>query len=174
MSKLYILTDATLFIDGVGTFGTATSVEVPAIKPIKTDHNPIDGVGTQKLPNGKVEIDTFKATLNCFYPDVFTSIANPFKSVLIQVYGNLMGFTNGSQDGNEQALLTMKCSASEYKALCDKKEQDASNWDLTFDPSSVYLRFNNKELIDVDFDNNQYIVNGADIRADILKNLGIT
>lgn len=173
MSKQYILTDATFFIDGVGTFGQATSVEVPVIKPVKTDHKPIDGVGTQKLPTGKFELDTFKATLNCFYPDVFTAVANPFNSVLIQVYGNLMGFSNGSQDGNEQAVLTMKCSAAEYKALCDKAEHDAPTWDLTFDPSSVSLIFNNKELIDIDLDNNEVSVGGVDLRADILKNLGI-
>ena len=173
MSKQYILTDATLFIDSVGTFGKATSVEVPTVKPKKTDHNPIDGVGTQKLPTGKFEIDTFKTTLNCFYPDVFSAVANPFNSVLIQVYGNLMGFSNGSQDGNEQALLTMKCSAAEYKALCDKKEQDAPNWDLTFDPSSINLVFNRKELINIDLDNNDVSIGGVDLRADILKNLGL-
>lgn len=174
MSKQFVLTDATFFLDGVGTFGQATEVSVPTIKPVKVDRKSIDGVGTQKLPTGKVEVDTFKAVLNCFYPEIFKKISNPFKSVSIIVYGNLMGFSNGSMDSNNKASLFMTCSASEYKALCDKKEHDDTSYELSFDPSSIRLVYNNQELQNIDLDNNIYDVDGEDIRKDILKNLGLT
>ena len=173
MAQQYVLTDATFYLDTIGTIGKATAVEVPTITPVKEDRKTIDGVGTQKLPTGKIEVGTFKGTLNCFYPEIFSKIVNPYKSVLIKVYGNLMGFTNGSKDGNKKALLTMKCSAAEYKTLCDKKEHDATSYDLTFDPSSVRLIFDGIELLNVDLDNNVYEVMGEDVRAEIVKNLGI-
>lgn len=174
MSEQFVLTDATFFLDGVGTFGKATEVSVPTIKPQKVERKSIDGVGTLKLPTGKVELDTFKANLNCFYPEIFKKIANPFKSVSVIVYGNLMGFSNGSQNSNNKASLFMTCSAAEYKALCDKKEHDDTTYELNFDPSSSRLVYNNEELQNIDLDNNIYKVNGEDIRKDILKNLGIT
>lgn len=173
MSKQFVLTDVSLFLDGVGTFGQTSEVSVPTIKIVKVERKSIDGVGTLKLPTGKVELDSFKAVLNSFYPEIFKKIANPFKSVGITVYGNLMGFSNGSQDSNNKAALFMTCSAAEYKALCDKKEHDDSNYELSFDPSSSRLVYNNEELQNIDLDNNIYKVNGEDIRKDILKNLGI-
>lgn len=173
MPQQYVLTDATIFLDNIGTVGKATSVEVPTIKPVKEERKTIDGVGTQKLPTGKIELDTAKVTLNCFYPEVFNKLTNPYNSTLVKFYGNLMGFTNGSQDGNDSAKVFMKCSAAEFKALCDKKEHDATSYEVTLDPSSVRLIFKGKDLLNIDIDNNVYEVNGIDVRKDILKNLGI-
>lgn len=169
----YVLTDATAFIDTIGTFGRATEVVVPTIKPIKEERKSIDGVGTQKLPTGKVEIDAAKVTLNCFYPELFSKFTNPYESVTVKFYGNLMKFENGSKVCNDKASLFMTCSASEFKALCDKKEHDSTSYELNLDPSSVRLVYKNQELLNIDIDNNIYEVNGVDIRRDILKNLGI-
>lgn len=103
--KQRILTDAIIYIGQNSTLGIAKEVTVPRVKPVSVDRKHLSGVGTQKLPNGKVDIDDVKIVLDSFYPEVFDSIANPFDAVNLKITANSTKFANGAVDSHEPVEL---------------------------------------------------------------------
>lgn len=171
--KQRILTDAIIYIGQNSTLGTAKEVTVPQVKPVFVERKNLGGVGTQYLPNGKVDIDDVKVVLNSFYSDIFETIANPFGAVSLKITANSMKFANGEVDTHESVELYIRGRSNEFGLLADMKEHDDSDYPMNFHLSKVRLVVGGKEKYHVDFDNNVYIVNGVDVRAEINKNLGL-
>lgn len=172
--KQRVMTDAVIYVGQNSTFGIAKEVTVPQVKPVFLERKPVGGVGTQYLPNGKLDIDDLKVVLNSFYPDVFKEISNPFDAVSLKITANSMKFANGTVASHEPVELYIRGFSNEFGLLADMKEHDDSDYPMTFHLAKVRLIVGNKELYHVDFDNDVYIVNGVDVRADINKNLGLT
>lgn len=171
--KTRIMSDCIVYIGDNNTLGTASEVTPPIVKPVYVDRQKLYGVGTESLPNGKVEVDDAKISMFSFYEQVLRNIANPFKAVNLKVTGNLMEFENGEVVSNKAADLYIRGRSTEFGLLCEAKGHDDSTSTLNFKVSKARLVVDNEEIIHVDIENDVYIVDGIDIRAEIKKNLGL-
>lgn len=176
MVKRNVITDACLYI-GVNNdcFGRASKVTPPTIKHGKVTLKDLATMGELSLSNGKIEgtLET-KVTLNSFYEDVFNKISNPFKAVDLKICSNVMEFENDDVTSNTGMTLFMRGRSDEFGLLGELNEHDNMNHEITFHCSMVRLVKNGKELYYIDIANNIWIVNGIDIRKDIIKNLGLS
>lgn len=172
--KKEIMVDCNFYVGDKNCFASASEVSVPSIKYKKVEFSSIASIGTQKLPTGKIEALESKVKLTGFSSDVFSEVADPFGSVDVTVYGDLVSFDGDEVTGHKPAVLSMSVSTAEFKALGDKKEHDNIEQEITFDVSAFTLEVNGKELYKVDIANNILKVNGKDLRKDINANLGLT
>lgn len=171
--KKQVMVDCNLYVGKNNCFATASEVVTPEIKYKTIEHSSIASVGTVDLPTGKLEKMEAKITLTGFSEEVFSDTANPFKSVELIVYGNLMKYDGDEVTENKPAKLYMTCSTSSFKPLGDKKEHDNVVQEITLTPSAVKLEVNGKALFEVDIDNNILKVGGKDLRSEINANLGL-
>lgn len=169
-----VFTDSCLYI---GTnndlFGRATSITPPSIKNKKVELSDLGSIGEIKLSNGKIEAIETTITLNSFYPDVFAKIANPFRAVELKAYENFVEYENEDAVENIGSKLFMRGTSQEFGLLGEMSEHDNMSYEMKFDLTMARLIDNGKELYYIDIPNNVFIVNGVDVREDILKNLGL-
>lgn len=168
-----IFTDSCVYIGNNDCFGRANSVTPPTIKHSKIELKDLGTIGAIKLANGKIEAIETTINLNCFYPDVFKKVANPFSSVDLKVYSSFMEYENDSAVDNIGSKLFMRGTSQEFGLLGEMKEQDNMSYEMKFDLTMARLVHNGKELYYIDIPNNIWLVNGVDVRKDILKNLGL-
>ena len=168
-----IFTDANLYVGDLGCFGRANSITPPPIKNKKNELNDLGSIGAIKLSNGKIEALEATIKLNCFYPDIFRKIANPFAAVDLKAYANFMEYENDSAKDNIGAKLFMRGTSSEFALLGEMKEHDNMDYEMKFDLTMARLVYNGVEEYYIDIPNNIYIIGGIDVRADIMKNLGL-
>lgn len=175
MVQRNVISDACIYIGANNDcFGRATKITPPTIKHGEVELNDLGSMGTLKLANGKIDgaLET-KITLNSFYKDIFQKISNPFGSVDLKLCSNVMQFENDEVTANTGLTLYMRGKSSEFPLLGEMNEHDNMNYEMTFNCSMVRLVDNGKELYYIDILNNIWIVNGVDIRKDIIKNLGL-
>lgn len=171
--KRNLFTDCCVYIGSNDCFGRANSVSAPVIKNSKIELKDLGSIGAIKLSNGKIDAIESTINLNCFYEDVFKKIANPFSAVDIKVYGNFMEYENDSAVDNISSKLFMRGTSQEFGLLGDMKEHDNMEYEMKFDLTMARLVYKGKELYYIDIPNNIWIVNGVDVRRNILKNLGL-
>lgn len=168
-----VFTDSCIYINSNDCFGRANSVTPPVIKNTKIELKDLGTVGAIKLSNGKVEALEATINLNCFYSDIFKEIANPFDAVSIKVYSNFVEYVNDAADSNVGSKLFMRGTSQEFGLLGEAKEHDNMTYEMKFDLTMARLVHNGSELYYIDIPNNIWVVNGVDIRSDILENLGL-
>ena len=169
-----VFTDACIYIGGNDCFGKASKVTPPSIKYGKHEIKDLGTIGAMNLPNGKIN-DALECTitLNSFYPDIFKKIANPFKAVDLKVYSNFTEFENDDATGNVGTKLFLRGSSQEFGLLGEQNQHDNMDYEMKFDLTMARLVVDNKELYYIDIPNNVFIIDGVDVRKDIVKNLGL-
>lgn len=171
--KKRVMVDCNLYIGDKNCFATASEISTPEIKFKSVESETIASVGSADLNTGKIEPMEAKFTLTGFSEHVFGEIANPYKSVEITVYGNIMEYDGDEVCANKPAALFLTCSTSAFKLLADKKGHDNVSQEITVKPSAAKLQIDGKSLFEVDVNNNILKVNGKDLRSEINANLGL-
>lgn len=174
MFNQYVLTDAVVYLDNNCTLGVAKKVTTPKITPGSITRKTLAGVGEETLNNCKVTVGELQLTLNSFIPEIFATIADPCSAISLKIFANAMEFADGTPTGNKAIELYIRGTSKEFETLGEINEHDDVDYPMTFACNKVRLVADNKELYNIDISNHQYIVNGVDIRKEIVKNLGLT
>lgn len=173
MATTKVITDSLLYIGGGDCFGRAKKVTPPKITYGSVEIKDIASMGTLILNNGKVDPLTCDITLNSFYPEVFAKIANPFQAVDLKIYNNSFEYQNDTKTGSQSIKLFMRGSSKEFGLLGEINEHDNMEYDMSFNVSMAQLIVGGRELYHIDFTNQIFIVDGVDVRSEILGNLGL-
>jgi P2 family phage contractile tail tube protein len=168
-----VITDSLLYVEGGDCFGKAKKITPPKITYGGVEIKDISSIGTLTLNNGKIEPLTCEITLNSFYPEIFAKTANPYKAVNLKIYSNSFEYQNDTKTGSESIKLFMRCSPKEFGLLGEINEQDNMEYDMSFNVSMAQLIVGGRELYHIDFTNQIFVVDGVDIRGEILANLGL-
>lgn len=172
-----ILIDSNVYIGNDGKtynlFGKVKSVTPPVIKNVNIEAKDLGSLGVYKINTGKIEAMETKVVLNSFYPDVFKSISNPFDSVYLKIYSNLMSYTNDKKDSDKLVKMFLRGTSAEFPLLGELKAHENIEYEMNFSISAARLVCGGEELYDVDIPNNIFKYSGNDLYDSIKQLLGI-
>ena len=173
MPNRSIFTDACVYVDGMQTLGLATTVTPPNITYKTIEDNSLGAIATQEFNNGKIEAMEAKITFNCFYKDIFSKVAHPFRSVQLAIYGNFIEYAGDEPVDNYGSKLFLRVSPKEFALHGEMNEHENIKPEYTLRVSAARLVVKGEELYNIDISNNILVVGGIDVRGAVLANLGI-
>jgi len=164
------LTNANVYIDGVGLLGRAEEVEIPQPKHKMIDYKGLGMVGTAELWSG---VDKLEARVKwaSFDPETLTMAASPFQTHSFQVRGSLEQYTS---QGRSAELSVVYLMTGIFKDAGNASFKQQSMVD-TSSAISVYhceLYVSGTQIYLYDVFANLYIVGGVDQLATFRTNLG--
>jgi len=100
------LTNANIYIDGVGLLGRAEEIQIPQPKHKMIDYKGLGMAGTAELWSG---VDKLEATIKwaSFDPETLTLAASPFKTHSFQVRGSLEQYTSQGRSAELPVIYLM-------------------------------------------------------------------
>lgn len=170
--QLSNMTNANVYLNGSNMVGKASEVELPDVKFGTIEKNSLGGVGSIKLPNGKIEELVAKIKWECFYSDVAKMALNPYQSADIKIFSQkeIWDTAGRVQEVPYKAFLTVIPQGLKLPSFKAGEKVD-SETSLT----CTYLKVveDGADILEIDLLNNIYKVNGVDLRANLRANLGI-
>ena len=172
-----VLTDVNTYLvsaDGKtkSFFGRAKELQIPDVEIQKAETNSIGAISTVKLPVG-VKLDTCNLLMNGFEKDAYRTVANPFKEFTIMVYGNLREFNGQEQIDERQVKAIVRGSSAKFSQLGKMTQQENVEMNIDIDPSYVRVEEDNTTLSEIDISNHIWVVDGKDLLAQAVKNMGL-
>lgn len=166
-----IITNANIWVEGANLLGKADEVQSPVVK-IKTVENKALGmIGTSVLPSGVEKLEA-KIKFNSFYADAFNLIANPYKTVNIQVRGNIEKYSNNTKTGDDSVALFMAGMFDSIPLLGNIKSQEKVEFETSMQVNYAKLTVAGIELYEIDVINNIWNVAGKDMLLAYRINIG--
>jgi P2 family phage contractile tail tube protein len=164
------LTNASVFVDGVGFLGQAMEVDLPEITQKMADHVALGMIGTIEMPSG---VDKMEATIrwNALYPAVVEKFANPYKSLSLQIRGSLETYEAGGRIGQTPVVIFMRGTSKTHQIGNFRQHE---NVELENQLAVMYVRIEigGVEKLELDMTANIYRVNGVDIAQEYKTNIG--
>ncbi len=164
------LTNGNCYADNKSFLGKADEIELPSLKFMKADHNPLGLAGVVEYAT-KLEKMRGKIKWNCFYSDVLKKFANPFKSIQLMFRGNLETYTGSDRTAQQAYVVTMTINSDGVPAG-NIKPGDNAEAETEF--SATYMKLEIAGVIVYEFDaiNNIFFVDGVDIFKEFRENIG--
>lgn len=164
------LTNCNVYLDGGSQLGRCEEAKVPAVKYVMSEHKALGMVGKVELYTGldKMEADFKWAS---FYPDVLTTIANPFKAVPIQVRGSLQTWDDSGLVSETAMVVHLRGSFKEI-SFGDYKMLTPAEFPSKFNVTYTKCVSDGVELYEADVLSNILKVNGVDLLANYRANIG--
>ncbi len=164
------LTNCNVYMNGASMLGRCEEAKVPGIKHIMSEHKALGMVAKVDLWSGidKLEADFKWAS---FYPDVMATIANPFKSVALQVRGSVQTWDDTGLVSESAMVVHLRGSFKEH-AFGDYKMLSPAEFPSKFNATYVKCTSNGSDLYELDSLSNILKVNGVDLLANYRAAIG--
>jgi P2 family phage contractile tail tube protein len=164
------LTNASVFVDGVGFLGQAMEVDLPEITQKMSDHVALGMIATTEMPSG---VDKMEATIrwNALYPAVVEKFANPYAALSLQIRSSLEVYEAGGRVAQQPVVVFLRASSKTHQ-LGNYRQHE--NVELENQMAVYYVRveINGVEKLELDATANIYRVNGVDIIQEYKTNIG--
>lgn len=163
--------NANIYLDGTNSLlGRAATVTLPDIVTSVEAHRGLGMIGSVEFPTG-LEAMVTKIKWAGLYPDVLKAATNPFKSHKLQVRASLQTFGAGGLVAEVPlvCLLTVAWKKVPLGAFTAGTKQEAED-----ELSTTYLKLtvDGKDIVEIDVHQNVWKVDGEDVLADYIKNIG--
>lgn len=164
------LTNANVYIDGNSQLGKAEEVNLPDITFMMSEHKSLGMIGKVELFSG---IDKMEATIkwNAFYADVLKKVADPRKTMKLQVRASLETYNSDGMAEEVSCVAYLTVQSKNFPAG-NYKQHDNVEATTKLTCSAYKLEIDGKEVIDYDALANVYSVDGVDMFANYRSNLG--
>jgi P2 family phage contractile tail tube protein len=164
------LTNANIYLDGVGLLGRAEEIEVAQPRQRMVEHKALGMAGIAEFWAG---VDKLEAKIKwaSLYPEALTAVASPFTSHAFQVRGSIDQYTSQGRTAQLPVVYLMTGVFKDAGAFAFKQHQNVDTTSLI----SVYhseLYVNGAQIHLYDVLANIYVVNGVDQLAQFRTNLG--
>ena len=164
------LTNANVYIDGVGLLGRAEEVEIPQPKHRMIDYKGLGMAGTTELWGG---VDKLEAKIKwaSFDAETLTMSASPFKTHSFQVRGSLEQYTS---QGRSAQLPVVYLMTGVFKdaGSANLKHQAMVETNSTISVYHCELYVSGTQIYLYDVFANVYVVGGVDQLSTFRTNLG--
>jgi uncharacterized protein len=164
------LTNASVFVDGVGFLGQAMEVDLPEITQKMSDHVALGMIATTEMASG---IDKMEATIrwNALYPLVVEKFANPYAALSLQIRGSLEVYEAGGRVAQQPVVIFLRGTSKTHQIGNFRQHE---NVELENQLAVYYVRveINGVEKLELDATANIYRVNGVDIIQEYKNNIG--
>lgn len=165
------LTNANIYIDGNSFLGQAAEIELPMIKHKMAEHNALGMVGTLEFFSGIEKLES-KIKWNSFYTDTLKKLADPTKTMQLQVRGSLEEWKSTGRTKQEPVVCYITCAAKDFPGG-NYKQHENVEVETNLAVYSFKMEINGAPVIELDIAANIYKVAGNDILATYKANLGI-
>lgn len=164
------ITNANIYIDGVGLLGRAEEIEVAQPKQKMVDHKGLGMAGTAEFWAGVDKLES-KIKWASLYPEVLSIADSPFVSHSFQVRGSLEQYTSQGRSAELPVVYLMTGIFKDPGAISFQHHEGvATTSTITVYHSELYIAGSQIHLYDVLA--NIYVVNGVDQLAQFRSNLG--
>lgn len=164
------ITNANIYMDGVGLLGRAEEIEVAQPKHRMADHKGLGMAGTAEFWAG---VDKLEAKIKwaSLYPEALTAASSPFVAHSFQVRGNLEQYTSQGRSAELPVVYLMTGVFKDAGAFIFRQHENVeSTSTVTVYHSELYVAGAQIHLYDVLA--NIYVVNGVDQLAQFRAHLG--
>lgn len=151
--------------------GRVEEATLPTVKYKMSEHKALGMNGSFELPAG---IDKLEVSIkwNSFYADALVGLADPNKTVQLQLRGSVKTWTSNGVASEVPLVVHLGVQAKDLP-LGGFKQHD--NVELTSNMACTYCKMvlNGREILEVDVLSNIHKVDGADVLATYRANLGL-
>lgn len=165
------LTNANIYLNGKSLLGRAEEINLPDIKHKMSEHKALGLVGSMELWSGIEKLEA-KIKWNSFYSDVHKKMADPFRSMNLQVRSSLEVYNSQGRAQQQPVVVYLTGQSKNFPAGNFKQHDNVeleSNLTITY----VKVVVNGEPIIEVDVLANIFKVDGTDVMAQYRANLGI-
>ena len=171
-TKLHVIREANLYLDGANLAGRVQSVDLPDIVIKTTEMRSLSMIGSVNVPSG-FEPMKGKIMFTALYADAALKMSNPFKSVKLMLRSNIKTFSGGGWADDDSIPLVTYLTANFNKIpLGGFKAGDNAIFETEFTCSYVKQVLDGKDIIEFDPFNNLFKVGGEDQLAAFNIDLG--
>jgi P2 family phage contractile tail tube protein len=164
------ITNANVYLNGVGLLGQVEEINLPEIKFMAAEHKALGMIGKVELTSGIDKME-YKIKWNSFYPDVLKTMGNPYKTVSMQVRGSLEGWEAGNRSSEKQITAYLTAQVANFPGAAFK-QHDNVEMESQMKCSYYKLEIEDIEIIEIDVMANIHRVDGQDLLANFKANIG--
>jgi hypothetical protein len=165
------VTNANVYLEGQSFLGRAEEINLPTVKFKMSEHKAIGLFGSMEFPSGMDKMEC-KIKWNSLYPEVMKILANPFKSVTMQVRASIEGYNSEGRIEELPLVIFLTVQSKDFP-LGNFKQHDNVELENMFNVYYFKMEIDSEEIIEVNVLSNIYKVNGVDQFAQYRANLGI-
>ncbi len=164
------LTNANIYIDGIGLLGRAEAIEVAQPRHRMVEHKGLGLAGTAEFWAG---VDKLEAKIKwaSLYTEALTAAGSPFTAHAFQVRGNIDQYSSQGLTAQLPVVYLMTGVFKDAGGFVFKQHENVDTTSIiTVYHSELYVNGTQIHLYDVLA--NIYVVNGVDQLAQLRSNLG--
>lgn len=164
------ITNANVYMDGIGLLGRADAVEIAQPRHKMIDHKALGMAGTAEFWGG---VDKLEAKIKwaSLYPEALGAASSPFVSHSFQVRSSLEQYTSQGRTAELPVVYLMTGIFKEAGAITFRQHENVETTStIAVYHSELYIAGAQIHLYDVMA--NIYVVNGVDQLAHFRANLG--
>ena len=163
------ITNANIYMDGIGLLGRAEEIEVAQPRQKMIDHKALGMVGTAEFWAGVEKLEA-KIKWASLYPEALAAAGSPFVSHSFQVRGSLAQYTSQGRSGELPVIYLMTGVFKDAGAFVFKQHENVDTTSvISVYHSELYIGGSQIHLYDVLA--NIYVVNGVDQLSQFRANL---
>lgn len=172
MSQLVVnsLSNANIYLNGVGLLGRAAEVKVPQPKRMMADYKGLGMVGRIEIPVGFDKLDG-SIKWSSFDPTTITQLGSSTGAQLISVMADLQTLSASGEISESPVIMNWTALTKDMGPL-DFKAQELVEYESAFTVYHVELYVAGVQLYLYDAFSNQYVVGGVDQLANYRANIG--
>lgn len=165
------ITNANVYVDGNNLAGKAKEIDLPTLKTTMAEHKGLGMAGSIELPSGWDKMEG-KIMWTSYYADVMKKVANPFKTVSMQVRNSVESYNSSGRSAETPMVTFLTVQFKEFPSGSFKHQEDA-NFESAI--NVLYLRQEVGGEVIIEFDPlaNIYKVDGVDLLENFRANLGL-
>jgi P2 family phage contractile tail tube protein len=164
------ISNANVYVDGVGHLGKAEEVDLPKITHKMVEHKALGMVGTFQLPTG-IEPMEARIKWNSLYADILKKVANPFKAINIQIRSSQEVFTSAGRTSEVPVVCYMTATPKDFDPG-KFKQHDLIETENMYNVTYLKLTIDGQEIVEFDAIANIYKADGVDLLANYRTNIG--
>ncbi len=164
------LTNANIYIDGVGLLGRAAEVEIPQPRHRMIEYKGLGMVGTAELWSGVDKLEA-KIKWSSFDAETLTMSASPFQTHSFQVRGSLEQYTSQGRSA-ELPVVYLMTGVFKDAGTANLKHQAMVDTNSVVSVYHCELYVAGTQIYLYDVFANVYVVGGVDQLSTFRANLG--
>lgn len=169
--KINRLTNANLYVDGVGYLGQAKEIEMPNLEHKMEEHSGLGMVGMIETFSG-IEKMEMKISWNCVYQEALLAVANPQSVKQIQIRGSIDQITAAAGINAQVPYVCHVSAVAKGVNLGNFAQHQNNEVETPFAVYRIKLEVNGQSIFEFDPTANIYTINGEDILATYRSNIG--
>lgn len=171
MASINKVTNANVYVDGIGFAGKASEVELPKVTSIMEEQGALGLIGQVELPSGLEKMEAM-IKWNSMYPEILRKAYDPTTGVSLQIRSEIAVYENNTLVQRQPVKAFISGTFKDVSGMNFQQNQ-VLNVDTALNVNRFRLEIAGERIVEVDLLNNIHFVGNRDILAQYRINLGL-